>query len=42
MDNFITWIGNNQQLIYIVILMIFLGIPEVAGRSNFRNHPARP
>lgn len=31
MDNFLTWITNNQQIIYIVILMIFVGI-EVIGR----------
>jgi NAD(P) transhydrogenase subunit alpha len=31
MDNFITWIAGNQQIIYIVILMVFVGI-EVIGR----------
>src|SRR4051812_11377729 len=31
MDNIFTWIAGNQQTIYIVILMIFVGI-EVIGR----------
>src|SRR6187549_2107973 len=31
MDNFLNWITANQQMIYIVILMIFVGI-EVIGR----------
>ncbi len=31
MQNFLNWISNNQQIIYIVILMIFVGI-EVIGR----------
>ena len=31
MDNVFTWISGNQQTIYIVILMIFVGI-EVIGR----------
>ena len=31
MNNFFTWVANNQQTIYIVILMIFVGI-EVIGR----------
>ncbi len=31
MDNVLTWISDHQQMIYIVILMIFLGI-EVIGR----------
>lgn len=31
MQNFLEWITNNQQIIYIVILMIFVGI-EVIGR----------
>jgi H+-translocating NAD(P) transhydrogenase subunit alpha len=31
MENFLGWITNNQQIIYIVILMIFVGI-EVIGR----------
>lgn len=31
MDSFLSWITANQQLIYIVILMIFVGI-EVIGR----------
>jgi NAD(P) transhydrogenase subunit alpha len=31
MDNILTWISGNQQNIYIVILMIFVGI-EVIGR----------
>ena len=31
MDNFLTWIAGNQQIIYIVILMVFVGI-EVIGR----------
>jgi H+-translocating NAD(P) transhydrogenase subunit alpha len=31
MENLLQWIGANQQLIYIVVLMIFLGI-EVIGR----------
>ncbi len=31
MDNLFTWISGNQQTIYIVILMIFVGI-EVIGR----------
>lgn len=31
MQNFLQWITNNQQIIYIVILMIFVGI-EVIGR----------
>ena len=30
MESFLNWISDNQQLIYIVILMIFLGI-EVIG-----------
>ncbi len=30
-ENILTWISSNQQMIYIVILMIFLGI-EVIGR----------
>lgn len=31
MQNIFGWINNNQQIIYIVILMIFVGI-EVIGR----------
>ena len=31
MENFLNWISANQQIIYIVILMIFVGI-EVIGR----------
>jgi len=31
MDNVINWISNNREMIYIVILMIFVGI-EVIGR----------
>jgi NAD(P) transhydrogenase subunit alpha len=31
MDNLFTWISGNQQTIYIVILMTFVGI-EVIGR----------
>ncbi len=31
MDNILSWISDHQQMIYIVILMIFLGI-EVIGR----------
>lgn len=31
MENFLTWIAGNQQNLYIVILMIFVGI-EVIGR----------
>lgn len=31
MDNILNWISVHQQMIYIVILMIFLGI-EVIGR----------
>ena len=31
MQNILTWISTNQQIIYIVILMIFVGI-EVIGR----------
>src|SRR5207302_8591721 len=31
MNNFFTWVALNQQIIYIVILMIFVGI-EVIGR----------
>jgi H+-translocating NAD(P) transhydrogenase subunit alpha len=31
MDAILTWIADNQQMIYIVILMIFVGI-EVIGR----------
>src|SRR5271154_4858694 len=31
MENILTWISENQQIIYIVILMIFVGI-EVIGR----------
>lgn len=31
MDSILTWITSNQQIIYIVILMIFVGI-EVIGR----------
>ena len=31
MNNFLNWISANQQIIYIVILMIFVGI-EVIGR----------
>src|SRR5437868_15422318 len=31
MDNILNWIHGNQEIIYIVILMIFLGI-EVIGR----------
>jgi NAD(P) transhydrogenase subunit alpha len=31
MDNILAWISEHQQMIYIVILMIFLGI-EVIGR----------
>lgn len=31
MDSFLNWITTNQQIIYIVILMIFVGI-EVIGR----------
>lgn len=31
MDNILNWITTNQQIIYIVVLMIFVGI-EVIGR----------
>lgn len=31
MENILNWIQQNQQIIYIVILMIFVGI-EVIGR----------
>ncbi|MCG2617253.1 NAD(P) transhydrogenase subunit alpha [Terrimonas sp. NA20] len=31
MDSFLSWIHDNQQIIYIVILMVFVGI-EVIGR----------
>lgn len=31
MENFLNWISEHQQMIYIVILMIFVGI-EVIGR----------
>lgn len=31
MDSILSWIADNQQMIYIVILMIFVGI-EVIGR----------
>ncbi|MEP7255339.1 MAG: NAD(P) transhydrogenase subunit alpha [Ferruginibacter sp.] len=31
MDNILNWITANQQIIYIVVLMIFVGI-EVIGR----------
>jgi H+-translocating NAD(P) transhydrogenase subunit alpha len=31
MQNVLSWISTNQQIIYIVILMVFLGI-EVIGR----------
>jgi NAD(P) transhydrogenase subunit alpha len=31
MDSILNWIADNQQMIYIVILMIFAGI-EVIGR----------
>ena len=31
MDNIVEWITQNQQIIYIVVLMIFVGI-EVIGR----------
>jgi H+-translocating NAD(P) transhydrogenase subunit alpha len=31
MNNVVEWISNNQQIFYIVILMIFVGI-EIIGR----------
>ncbi len=31
MNNILQWVSNNQEIIYIVILMIFVGI-EVIGR----------
>src|SRR5688572_8301497 len=31
MESFLDWITSNQQIIYIVVLMIFVGI-EVIGR----------
>ncbi len=31
MENILNWISTNQQIIYIVVLMIFVGI-EVIGR----------
>jgi NAD(P) transhydrogenase subunit alpha len=31
MENFLNWITHHQQMIYVVILMIFVGI-EVIGR----------
>jgi NAD(P) transhydrogenase subunit alpha len=31
MNNLLTWISSNQEMIYIVILMVFLGV-EVIGR----------
>ena len=31
MESFLNWVTSNQQIIYIVILMIFVGI-EVIGR----------
>ncbi|MEO8768849.1 MAG: NAD(P) transhydrogenase subunit alpha [Ferruginibacter sp.] len=31
MENILSWVSTNQQIIYIVILMIFVGI-EIIGR----------
>jgi len=31
MNSFLSWIHDNQQIIYIVVLMVFVGI-EVIGR----------
>ncbi len=31
MENILTWIDHHQQMIYVVVLMVFLGI-EVIGR----------
>jgi NAD(P) transhydrogenase subunit alpha len=31
MESILTWIADNQQMIYVVILMIFVGV-EVIGR----------
>ncbi|RYZ24177.1 MAG: NAD(P) transhydrogenase subunit alpha [Chitinophagaceae bacterium] len=31
MNNVVTWIANNREMFYIVILMIFVGI-EIIGR----------
>jgi H+-translocating NAD(P) transhydrogenase subunit alpha len=31
MENIVAWVSENQQIIYIVVLMIFVGI-EVIGR----------
>ena len=31
MENILTWISNHQEMIYVVVLMIFVGI-EVIGR----------
>lgn len=31
MESFLIWIGDNQQIIYIVLLSVFLGV-EVIGR----------
>jgi NAD(P) transhydrogenase subunit alpha len=31
MDNILSWLSSHQEMIYIVILMVFLGI-EVVGR----------
>ena len=31
MESFLNWVTSNQQIIYIVILMIFVGV-EVIGR----------
>ena len=35
MDSILTWITQNQQIIYIVILMVFVGI-EVIGHVAAR------
>ena len=31
MENILQWIGDHQQMIYIVVLMVFVGV-EVIGR----------
>jgi NAD(P) transhydrogenase subunit alpha len=31
MENILSWMSNNQEMIYVVVLMIFVGI-EVIGR----------
>ena len=39
MQHILQWISNNQQIIYIVILMIFVGIEVIGGVPSVLHTP---